>query len=110
MARDVAANLRSRLSGADEQMLGKNYTENTEAYHLYLKGRFHWNKRTAKDLQKSIEYYEQAVTLDPHFALGFAGLADTYLLMSGYAAVSPHESFPKAKAAAHRRAIPKCSP
>ncbi|MCY7348979.1 MAG: protein kinase [Pyrinomonadaceae bacterium] len=102
MARDVSAYLHSGLTGAEEQILGKNYTENTEAYRLYLKGRFHWNKRTAKDLQKSIEYYEQAVTLDPHFALAFAGLADTHLLMSGYAAVSPHESFPKAKTAAKK--------
>jgi TolB-like protein/Tfp pilus assembly protein PilF len=102
ITRDVSAILRPRLSGADAQILGKNYTENTEAYRLYLKGRFYWNKRTAKDLQKSIEYYEQAVALDPNFALAFAGLADTYLLMSGYAVGSPRESFPKAKAAARK--------
>ncbi len=100
VGRDVFANLNARLSGAEEQILGKNYTENPEAYRLYLKGRFHWNKRTAKDLQKSIEYYERAVALDPNFALAFAGLADTYIVTSGYGIHSPHESFPKAKAMA----------
>ena len=100
MARDVSANFRSHLSGADEQILGKNYTENVEAYRFYMKGRFYWNKRTAKDLKKSIEYFEQAAALDPNFALAFAGIADTYLLMSGNAALSPRESFPKAKTAA----------
>jgi len=95
--RDVFAQFNSRLSGNDEQILGKNYTENPEAYRLYLKGRFHWSKRTAKDLQKAIEYYEQAIAIDQNFALAYAALADTYLITSGYGIHSPQESFPKAK-------------
>ncbi|MCA1624070.1 MAG: tetratricopeptide repeat protein, partial [Acidobacteria bacterium] len=99
---EITDKLHLKLSGEGERKLAKKYTDNDEAYRLYLKGRFHWNKRTAQDFEKSIEYYEQAVALDANFALAFAGLADTYLLMSGYAADSPHESFPKAKAAAKR--------
>jgi eukaryotic-like serine/threonine-protein kinase len=102
IVQDVISILKPRLSVIDERVIRKNYTENVEAYRLYLKGRFYWNKRTAKDLQKSIEYYEQAVALDANFALAYAGLADTYLLMSGYAASSPHDSFPKAKMAAKK--------
>ncbi len=98
----VSNNLQSRLSDADEKKIGQNYTENAEAYRLYLKGRFHWNKRTAKDLQKSIEYYEQAIALDSQFALAFAGLADTYLLLPGFAVIPMHEAFPKAEASARK--------
>ncbi len=58
------------------------FTENDEAYKLYLTGRFHWSKRTAKDLQKSIEYVERAIRLDDKFALAYAGLADSYVLLS----------------------------
>jgi TolB-like protein len=62
IARDVSNKLRARLSGADVQMVSKTYTASAEAYQLYLKGRFHWNKRTAKDLEKAIEYFSQAIT------------------------------------------------
>lgn len=102
IALDVSNKLRARLSGVEAQRLAKNYTQNAEAFELYLKGRFHWNKRTAKDLQKSIEYYDCAIALDSKFALAYAGLADTYVLLSGFAVASPHESFPKAKAAARK--------
>ena len=85
------------MSDSDKQSITKKITENDEAYRLYLTGRFHWNKRTAKDLQKSIEYFEQAIRLDPDFALAYTGLADSYILLSGYGSSSPQESFPKAK-------------
>lgn len=104
IARDVSQKLFARLSGADEQKLAKIHTRNSEAFQNYLKGRFHWNKRTARDLQKSVEFYEQAIALDPKFALAYAGLAESYVLFSGYAASTPKESFPKAKEAA-RKAI-----
>ena len=100
IARDVFDNLHSPVSGANEQAITKKHTENTEAYRLYMKGRFHWNKRTAKDLQKSIEYFQEAIALDPNFALAYAALADNYVLSSGFAISTPHESFPKAKEAA----------
>ncbi len=102
IVQDVSNKLRSRLSNTDAQKLNKIYTKNVEAYQDFLRGRFHWSKRTAKDLQKSIEYYESAVALDPDFALAYAGLADSYVLLSGFAVSTPQESFPKAKAAAQK--------
>jgi TolB-like protein/cytochrome c-type biogenesis protein CcmH/NrfG len=78
LARDVANKLRVKLSGADEQKLAKNYTDNAEAYQLYLKGRFHWNRRTNKDRQRAVEYYNQAIAVDPNYALAYAGLAETF--------------------------------
>nr|MBA3633406.1 tetratricopeptide repeat protein [Acidobacteriota bacterium] len=100
IARDVSNKLRAKLSGADEQKVAKNYTENTEAYQLYLRGRYHWNKRTAKDLLKSVEYFNQAIEKDPNYALAYAGLADSYVLFSGYNVTSPNEAYPKARTAA----------
>ncbi|HQU81789.1 MAG TPA: protein kinase [Pyrinomonadaceae bacterium] len=96
VVRDVSQKLK-QTSNAEANSLAKIPTKNSEAYQLYLKGRFHWSKRTGKDLQKSIEYYDQAVALDPNFALAYAGLSSSYVLLSGYAQSSPHESFPKAK-------------
>ena len=102
IARDVSNKLRVKLSGADEQKLAKNYTANPEAYQLYLKGRFYWNKRTGEALKKSIEYFNQAIEKDPSYALAYAGLGDAYSLLPGYGGDSPRESFPKAEAAARR--------
>ncbi len=102
IARNVAHKIRSKISGAEENRLTKIPTENAEAYQLFLKGRYHWNKRTGKDLQKAIEYFNQAIALDANFAFAYAGLADSYVLLSGYAETSPHESFPKAKEAARK--------
>jgi eukaryotic-like serine/threonine-protein kinase len=102
VAQDVSRKIKNKLSGAEEKRLAKTYTQSPEAYQIYLKGRFHWSKRTGKDMQKSIEYFDQAVALDPNFALAYAGLADSYVLLSGYGASSPHDSFPKAKEAAKK--------
>ena len=77
-------------------------TANPEAYELYLRGRFFWNKRTGADLGKAIEYFNQATTKDPGYALAYAGLADAYVLLSGFGAASPKDSFPQAKAAAEK--------
>jgi len=102
IARDVSQKLRARLSGADEQKLAKNYTENVEAYQLYLKGRYFWNKRTPEGDQKSIEYFGQAIETDPNYALAFVGLADAYSSLPFVSEAPPKEAFPKAKAAAIR--------
>src|SRR5437016_11738848 len=102
IARDVADKLKVRLSGADEQKLAKNYTDNPEAYQLYLKGRFYWNKRTPQDIQKSIEYFDQAITLDPNYALAHTGLADAYALLPVYGNLPAGESLPKAREAAQK--------
>lgn len=102
IARDITGNLRLKLSGTDESRLTKRYTENPEAYQLYLKGRFYWNKRTGDGAKKSIEYFQQAIEKDPSYALGYAGLADAYQLLSFFSDSPPQESFPKAKATAKR--------
>jgi eukaryotic-like serine/threonine-protein kinase len=97
IAYDVSNKLKTKLSGAEQNTLAKNYTENTEAYRLYLQGRFYWNKRTAKDLLKAIEDFEEAIKIDPNYALAYAGLADSYALLSPYIAATPAESMPKAR-------------
>jgi tetratricopeptide (TPR) repeat protein len=100
IARDVSAKLRTKLSGADEKKLAKNYTANPEAYQLYLKGRFYWNKRTADGLTQAANFYKQAIEKDPAYALAYSGLAETYVLFSQYSVAAPKESMPLAKAAA----------
>lgn len=76
IARDVSSKLRLKLSGAEEQKLAKSYTTDSEAYRLYLQGRFYWNKRAGREFDKAESYFRQAVEKDPNFALGYAGLAD----------------------------------
>jgi serine/threonine-protein kinase len=102
IARDITGNLRLKLSGTDESRLSKRYTENPEAYQLYLKGRFYSNKRTGEAARKSIEYFQQAIEKDPNYALGYAGLADAYFLLTAFSDSPPQESIPKSKAAAKR--------
>ena len=96
----MASALRAKLTPPEQNALSGRPTENTEAYQLYLSGRYFWNKRTGADLIKAIGYFEQAIAEDPRFALAYAGLAEAYVLLSGYAVASPSESLPKAKAAA----------
>jgi DNA-binding winged helix-turn-helix (wHTH) protein/TolB-like protein/Tfp pilus assembly protein PilF len=88
-----------RLTGEEKRNLAKQYTANTEAYQLYLKGRYFWNKRTAEDLKKSVMYFTQAVEKDPRFALAYAGLADSYSLLTDYEALPAGETYPEAKMA-----------
>ena len=102
IARDVSSKLRVKLSGTDERKLAKSYTANPEAYQLYLKGRFSWNKRTADGLKQAVEYCKQAIEKDPGYALAYSGLAETYVLFSPYSVALPKDSFPQAKAAALR--------
>jgi serine/threonine-protein kinase len=102
IAKEISSNLRLKLSGAEQSRVTKHYTENPEAYQLYLKGRFYWNKRTGEALKKSIEYFNQAIEKDPSYALAYAGLADAYDLFTTYAASPPQESYPKAIAAAKK--------
>ncbi len=102
IAKEISDKLRLRLSGDEQKRLAKRFTENTEAYQLYLKGRYHWNRRTGESLKKSIDFFEQAIEKDPNYALAYTGLADAYNVISPYAALPPKEVFPKAKAAATR--------
>lgn len=102
IAKAISANLRLKLSGAEQSRMSNHYTENPAAYQLYLKGRFYWNKRTGESLKKSIEYFNQAIEIDPRDALSYAGLADAFVLIPNYSAGSPQEFYPKAKAAARK--------
>lgn len=102
IATKITSNLRLKLSGPEQSRVAKHYTDNSEAYQLYLKGRFYWNKRTDEGLRKSIEYFNQAIEKDPNYALAYAGIADSYGVLFFYSAVRipAKEAFPKAKAAA----------
>ncbi|HJR07614.1 MAG TPA: tetratricopeptide repeat protein [Pyrinomonadaceae bacterium] len=101
ISRQISEKLRTKLSGAEEARLAKRHTTSTEAYQTYLKGRFHWNKRTQEGIEKGIEYFKQAIALDPAYALAYAGLADSYALLGAveYAALSPNEAMREAREA-----------
>ncbi len=94
--------LRIELIDKEKALLVKRYTENLEAYNLYLKGRYFWNKRTEEGYQKSLEYFQEAIEKDPTYALAYTGIADYYNLLGYYDYLPPKEAFPKAKAAAEK--------
>jgi serine/threonine protein kinase/tetratricopeptide (TPR) repeat protein len=100
IARDISDKLRLRLTSEERGRLNKLATGNAEAYDFYLKGRYYWNKRTPDSLKKAHELFIQAIDKDPHFALAYAGLADTYTLLSNYFVMPPRDARPKAKMAA----------
>src|SRR6266404_9833 len=102
IAHDVSSKLQSKLSGADLAKVEKNYTANPEAYQLYLKGKFYWNKRTGESLKQAAELYRQAIEKDPNYALAYSGLAETYVLFSSYDVAPANDSMPQSKAAALR--------
>jgi len=102
VSKKISQSLRLRLSGADEQKLAKRYTHDAEAYQLYLKGRYFWNKRNEEGFRNGIEYFKRAEEKDPTFALAFSGLADSYALLSDIGVARPVDEMPKAKAAAEK--------
>lgn len=102
IARDVSANLKARLSGADEQKVAKTGTTDPEAYQAYLKGRYYWNRRTAENLNKALEQFKIAADRDPNYALAFVGLADCYVVLNEYAGIPTSETLPKARSFAER--------
>ncbi len=97
IARDVSSKLRTKLSGEDAQKLAKTYTNNPEAYRLYLQGRFYWAKREEKYVKTAIDYFNQAIAQDPNYALAYAGLADSYAILGSFSFVAPTEAIPKAR-------------
>jgi serine/threonine protein kinase/tetratricopeptide (TPR) repeat protein len=101
IAGDIAEKLRSKLSTSEKQYVTKQGTQNPEAYELYLKGRYAWNKRTAADLETAISYFNQAIAKDPGYALAYSGLADAYSVLVGYGG-TPSENVLKANAAARK--------
>lgn len=100
IAREIGDKLKLRISGEDQSLANKHYTESNEAYQSYLKGRYYWNKRTRDGYSKAIDNFKAAIDSDPSFALAYAGLADCYNILSSYGLSRPNESFPLGKSAA----------
>jgi tetratricopeptide (TPR) repeat protein len=99
-ATEIAEALGLQLTGEEAQELTKRYTENTEAYQLYLRGRYHWNQRSKEGFERAINYFNQAIDLDPDYALAYAGLSDTYFQQVSYQVVSEREALLEAEKAA----------
>jgi TolB-like protein len=100
IAKSIADALKAKLTASEQTQLSKRPTENSAAYELYLKGSFFWNKRTGEDLKTAADYFQQAIALDPQYAAAYACLAQTYVVVPLFAAGTPRDYFPKAKAAA----------
>jgi serine/threonine-protein kinase len=98
----IVDKLKVKLLGDEKEKMLKRYTQNLEAYDLYLKGRYHWNRRTPEALKKAMAHFEQVIRKDPDYALAYAGLADCYSMLAQVYVLPPKEAFPKAKALASR--------
>jgi serine/threonine-protein kinase len=96
----IVDKLRVKLLHEEKEQLMKRFTEDVEAYNLYLKGRYFWNKRTKESFRKAMEFFKQSIEKDPNFTLAYSGLADSYNLLGFYNFAPPKEVFPKAKEAA----------
>ncbi len=99
IAKTVADTLQAKLTGSEKSSIAKAPTVDPQAYELYLKGRFFWNKRSGVDLRKAIEFFNQAIAKDPNYALAYAGLADSYLLLPNYGGAPTADVVPPARAA-----------
>jgi len=99
IAKNIAEALQAKITGSEKNSIAKAPTANPEAYELYLKGRFFWNKRSGVDLRKAIEFFNQAIAKDPNYALAYAGLADSYLLLPNYGGAATADVVPPARAA-----------
>jgi DNA-binding winged helix-turn-helix (wHTH) protein/TolB-like protein len=102
IASRVVSILALTLGRDENQQLQKRYTNNQAAYEAYLKGRYHWNKETPEGYKKSIEHFQEAISLDPNYALAYAGIADSHNMMGYWGVVPPREAFPQAKEAANK--------
>ena len=102
ISREITDKLRLKLTGDEQKQITRRDTTNAEAYQSYLRGRYHWNKRSGDELKKAIEQFQQAIERDPNYALAYTGLADCYMLLEQYAGVPTSETGAKTKAAADR--------
>ena len=102
IARDITQRLRIKLTGAEKERVVRQGTDSVEAYHLYLKGRHHNNKRTRESFEKGLESFQKAIDLDPNYAQAYAGMADTYLVLGAFSLVRPRDVRPRAEAAARK--------
>lgn len=99
ISQEVSEKLKLRLTHEQKRQLTKRYTEDIEAYHLYLKGRYCWNKRTGEALKMAIEFFQEAIAKDPDYTLAYTGLADSYAIISFYSNMPPKPAFEEAKKA-----------
>ncbi|MCA1639595.1 MAG: hypothetical protein LC768_14900, partial [Acidobacteria bacterium] len=102
ISREIAENLHLRLSGTQTRQLAGQETLNPQAYELLLKGVFYWRKRGTENNKKSVEYYEQAIAVDPNYAIAYAKLSVAYTLLAANGILNPKEFIPKAEAAARK--------
>jgi TolB-like protein/Flp pilus assembly protein TadD len=102
IANRVADALQMQLMVGEKRQITKKATENLEAYQLYLQGRYFWNKRTRDGLDKAVDYFKQAIQIEPGYALAYAGLADAYGVLAGNGHILPEEGYPKAQEAAQK--------
>src|SRR5205085_10193246 len=96
----VARALVPQMTGEEQKLLSKHYTEDAEAYQLYMRGRYHWSKVNPADWNKAIDYFNRAIEKDPDYALAYTGLADAYLSVIADSLIAKAEAIPKAKQAA----------
>ncbi|PYV61932.1 MAG: hypothetical protein DMG97_41705, partial [Acidobacteria bacterium] len=101
IASDIAEKLRPKISSSEKQQVAKQGTQNPEAYELYLKGRYYWNKQTLSDITAAIPYFNQAISKDPGYALAYSGLADAYTDLPSFGGI-PSENYAKSNAAARK--------
>ncbi len=101
ISQEIMSNLRSHLAGEDEKRVSKHYTDNVDAYQLYLKGRYSTEQFTQESVNKGIDYFQQAIAKDPNYALAYAGIAEAYFEVSSQY-VAPREAMPKVKEAASK--------
>lgn len=102
ISKAISQKLLVKLSGEEQKRITKRHTHKAEAYRHYLRGRSYWNKRTDYFFEKGLEHFLQAIELDPTYALAYAGVADSYILLGFYGVYAPDYAMPKAKAAAIR--------
>jgi DNA-binding winged helix-turn-helix (wHTH) protein/tetratricopeptide (TPR) repeat protein len=100
ISEQVARALVLRLTGEEQRLIARRYTDNAEAHRLYLRGRYYWNKRTRDGYERGIEHFQQAIDTDRSYALAYAGLADCYSMLGRFGLARPSEVMPKAEAAA----------
>ena len=98
----IVEKLRLQLLEPEKKRLVRRHTDNKEAYNLYLKGRYFWNKRHEGGMTSALDYYQQAIDKDPTYPLPYIGIADAYVILGTFGFLPPRESFPKAKAAANK--------
>src|SRR5262249_36744547 len=97
ISKQISEQIQAKLSGEQEQRVLNTHTNNSEAYKLYLQGRYYWNKREPEDYKKALNFFQQAIQTDPKYALAYSGLSDTYELLGWYGFLPANEANPKVK-------------